>query len=99
MDRFNRIIACYFMSNMKNGTIYIGSTNDLYRRVEEHKRKIYEGFTKKYGLNKLVYAERCEDLEQALILERRYKRYLRAWKIKKIEDINPSWDDLSLTWL
>ena len=99
MDTYNRIIACYFMSNKKNGTIYVGSTNDLYRRVQEHKEKVVESFTKKYDLTKLVFAERCENLEQALILERRYKKYLRAWKIKKIEEMNPNWDDLSLTWL
>ena len=87
------------MSNKKNGTIYVGSTNDLYRRVQEHKEKVVESFTKKYDLTKLVFAERCENLEQALILERRYKKYLRAWKIKKIEEMNPNWDDLSLTWL
>jgi putative endonuclease len=99
MDRFNRIIACYIMSNKRNGTLYIGSTNDLYRRVSEHKAKVIDGFTKKYDLTQLVYAERCGNLEQALILERRYKRYNRAWKIAKIQSMNPDWQDLSLTWL
>lgn len=83
------------MANKKNGTIYIGSTIDLYRRLLEHQNGLLEGFTKRYGLTKCVYIEICYDLETALKLERRYKFYKRQWKIDLIEKTNPEWMDLS----
>ncbi len=79
-------IAVYFMSNKKDGTIYIGSSALLERRIFEHKTKVVKGFTAKYNLDKLVCVEACETLEQALILERRYKKYYRDWKIRLIEE-------------
>jgi putative endonuclease len=90
----DRLIAVYILSNKKCGTLYIGSTTDLHRRMTEHKNGIYEGFAKKHGLKNLIYAEPCPNLESALILERRYKKWERAWKIAMIEKSNPHWLDL-----
>lgn len=91
----DRIAAVYIVTNKKNGTLYIGSTNDLYRRATEHKQSLIKGFSKQYGLTKLVYAEPCPDVTTALLAERRYKKYKRQWKINLIEKMNPNWDDLS----
>lgn len=93
----NRIIAVYMLSNRKNGTLYIGSTVDLHRRMQEHKLGLLQGFSKRYALTHLVYAEPCPDLETALRLERRYKKYNRSWKIARIEESNPQWQDLCHT--
>ena len=82
------------MSNEKNGTLYIGVTNNLIRRVWEHKNKTLEGFTSKYNLDKLVYYEIYEDELTAIAREKRLKKYNRNWKKDLIETINPSWDDL-----
>lgn len=89
------LYAVYFMSNAKRGIIYIGSTNDLRRRIPEHQSGLVAGFTKTYKLTKCVYFELCPDLETALRLERRYKKYPRHWKINLIERANPEWGDLS----
>jgi putative endonuclease len=90
----DRIIATYILSNKKHGTLYIGSTNDLHRRMTEHKNGIFEGFAKKYGLKNLVYVDVCPNLEAALLLERKYKKWKREWKIELIEKENPDWKDL-----
>lgn len=90
-----KVCAVYFMNNKKNGTIYIGSTNDIRRRIDEHKSLQADSFTKQYNLTRCIYIERCETLEQALILERRYKKYKRDWKINLIERNNPEWADLA----
>jgi putative endonuclease len=82
------------MSNRKNGTIYIGFTSDLEKRVWEHKNKITDGFTKKYNLNNLVYYEIHNDPENAIKREKRLKLYLRRWKTDLIEKDNPDWVDL-----
>ena len=84
----------YILSNKKNGTLYVGVTSDLVRRVYEHKNKIYTGFTEKYGLDKLVYYEVFDDVENAIKREKRLKAYLRQWKIDLIEKENPKWLDL-----
>ncbi len=84
----------YIMSNKKNGTLYIGVTNNLIRRVWEHKNKTLEGFTAKYGLDKLVYYEIYEDELTAIAREKRLKKYNRNWKKDLIEKVNPSWNDL-----
>jgi putative endonuclease len=76
------------------GTLYIGITNDLIRRVAEHKLKLMKGFTKKYEVNVLVYFEQFEDAENAIRREKQLKKYNRAWKIRLIEELNPNWDDL-----
>jgi putative endonuclease len=90
----DRIIAVYFLSNQKNGTLYMGSTNDLHRRMLEHREGLYRGFSKRYKLKKLVFCQPCPNVATALRLERRYKKYYREWKINLIEENNPNWDDL-----
>ena len=82
------------MSNSKNGTLYIGVTNNLVRRVYEHKNKIFSGFTAKYDVNKLVYYEIYEDELTAINREKRLKKYNRNWKKDLIETVNPQWKDL-----
>lgn len=87
----------YILASGIGGTLYIGMTNDLVRRVWEHKQKAVDGFTKKYGVDRLVYYEKFDDLENARKRERRLKRYNRAWKIQLIEEKNPDWVDLIRT--
>jgi len=85
----------YIMASKRNGTIYIGITNDLPKRVFQHKQGTAEGFTKKYRVNRLVYFESCEDVYQAIIREKQLKKWNRQWKIFLIEKTNPEWTDLS----
>ena len=85
----------YILANKRNGTLYVGSTNDLARRVAQHKRGDVPGFTKRYGVDRLVHAESFADLDNALIRERRLKKWQRKWKIELIEKENPQWLDLS----
>ena len=82
------------MSNSQNGTLYIGVTNNLVRRVYEHKNKTFSGFTAKYDVNKLVYYEIYEDELTAINREKRLKKYNRNWKKDLIETVNPQWKDL-----
>lgn len=82
------------MSNKKNGTLYIGVTNDLIRRVYEHKSKMIKGFSNKYNLKLLVYYEHTENIESAILREKQLKSWNRAWKIRIINKLNPSWKDL-----
>ena len=84
----------YIMANKLNGTIYTGVTNDLVRRVNEHRNNLVEGFTKRYGLHKLVYFEETSDIDSALNHEKRIKNLSRAKKLILIENVNPLWDDL-----
>lgn len=84
----------YILTNKHNTTSYIGFTNDLGRRVEEHKEKFLKGFTSKYNIEKLVYFEEFESGEEALHREKQLKRYRRAWKEELINDMNPTWRDL-----
>ncbi len=88
----------YILSNKYNGTLYIGVTNDLERRMFEHKNKLIEGFTKKYGLNKLMYFEVYQYVNDAIKREKNLKKWKREWKIKLIEEENPNWSDLSKSW-
>jgi putative endonuclease len=85
----------YMMTNKNNTTLYTGVTNDLPRRVFEHKNKLAEGFTRKYNINKLVYYEIYEDIYEAITREKQIKGGSRAKKIQLIEEMNPSWNDLS----
>ena len=85
----------YMMSNKSNGTLYVGVTNDLQRRVYEHKNKLIKGsFTDKYDLNKLVYYEVYEDINVAIEREKHFKKAYRKEKIKLISAFNPDWEDL-----
>lgn len=86
----------YILTNRKNGVLYIGLTNNLKRRIYEHKKGMVEGFTKKYHLKSLVYYEVFEDINQAILREKRIKKWKRDWKIKLIESKNPQWQDLYL---
>lgn len=87
------------MSNKPNGVIYIGVTDNIDERVKEHKLKIYpKSFTSRYNCDKLVYFEPYEDEDMASIREKRFKKWKRAWKIELIEEMNPSWSDLSVNW-
>jgi putative endonuclease len=81
-----------------SGTLYTGVTNDLFRRVYEHKQKLVDGFTKKYDVNRLVYYEETHDVNSALLREKQIKGWLRKKKIALIESMNPKWEDLSEGW-
>jgi putative endonuclease len=84
----------YILANKKYGTIYIGVTNNLLRRVYEHKKKIIKGFTSRYGIDKLVYAEETSDIYSALLREKQLKKWNREWKLELIHKMNPEWKDL-----
>ncbi len=84
----------YIMTNRPNGTLYVGVTNDLSRRVWEHREGAADGFTKRYGLKRLVYAERHEDIQTAIQREKTIKHWSRAWRVHLILAENPEWNDL-----
>lgn len=84
----------YILTN-KTKTLYIGVTNNLERRIYEHKSGQIVGFTKKYNLNRLVYYESFSDVNDAIRREKQLKNWHREWKINLIESVNPDWDDLS----
>jgi putative endonuclease len=84
----------YILASRVGGTLYIGVTNDVVRRVYEHRTKLAEGFTKKYDAARLVHFEVFDDIENAIVREKRLKKWRRAWKIRMIEENNPNWDDL-----
>lgn len=84
----------YIMTNRRNGTIYIGCTSDLARRVWQHRNGVIEGFTKTYGLTRLVWFEAYDDIQDARQRELHMKEWKRAWKIARIAAMNPEWDDL-----
>jgi putative endonuclease len=84
----------YILASKRNGTLYIGVTNDIVRRVYEHKNKLIEGFTKKYNIDILVYFEPYNDIRLAIVREKRMNAWKREWKIKLIEEQNPEWKDL-----
>jgi putative endonuclease len=85
----------YILTNCKRGVLYIGVTNDLVRRLSEHKGKVVPGFTSKYGLTMLVYYEEYSSILEARNRERVLKRWRRAWKFDLIEKLNPDWRDLT----
>ena len=88
----------YILSNFTNTTLYIGVTNDLKRRIYEHKNKLVEGFTKKYNIYKLVYFEETSDIESAIQREKNLKKWNRQWKDELIKKTNPEYKDLSTEW-
>ena len=85
----------YIVASRRNGTLYIGSTEDMANRAEEHRAKTREGFTAKYGVNILVWCQAHDTRGAAFTQERRMKKWNRAWKIALIERFNPGWRDLS----
>ena len=88
----------YILTNKTNSVIYIGITNNLLRRLYEHKNKLLEGFTKKYNVNKLVYFEQTSDINEAIKREKILKKWNREWKIELIKKQNPEFKDLSSEW-
>jgi putative endonuclease len=86
--------AVYILANRKNGTLYVGVTSNLAARVFQHRNKEVAGFTKKYGVDRLVWAELHDTMETAIAREKQIKKWNRAWKIQLIEQENPEWDDL-----
>ena len=82
------------LASKKYGTLYIGVTNELVRRVYEHKTKAVPGFTQRYGVDKLVWFETYEDPESAISREKELKKWRRDWKTRLIDEQNPNWDDL-----
>ncbi|HJR57090.1 MAG TPA: GIY-YIG nuclease family protein [Rhizomicrobium sp.] len=85
----------YILASKRNGTLYIGVTNDLARRVGEHKEKMMPGFTRSYGVDILVWYEVHGDVNEAIAREKQIKGWNRAWKIRLIEKTNPVWNDLA----
>jgi putative endonuclease len=85
----------YILASKPNGTLYVGVTNDLARRVGEHKAKLVPGFTRKYGVNLLVYFETFDSILEARAREHALKRWRRAWKVALIEKLNVDWRDLA----
>lgn len=88
----------YILANKNNTTLYIGVTNDLERRIYEHKSGIYKGFSQKYKTKKLVYFEMFENTEEAISREKQLKNWRREWKEDLIKEKNLHWKDLSLSW-
>lgn len=84
----------YIITNKRNGTLYTGVTTDLKRRIWEHKEGSIEGFSKKYGLKILVCYEVYDDVSEAILREKRIKKWERAWKLRMIEEMNSEWRDL-----
>ena len=84
----------YMLASRKHGTLYIGVTNDLARRIAEHKAKVGEGFTARYGVDKLVWSETYDRIDEAITREKMLKKWRRDWKIRLIETDNPNWLDL-----
>jgi putative endonuclease len=84
----------YIMTNKPNGTLYVGVTSNLARRAWEHREGIADSFTKRYGLTRLVYAERHDDIRTAIQREKNLKHWSRSWKVQLILADNPKWDDL-----
>jgi len=82
------------MASKRNGTLYTGVTSDLVKRSWEHKNNLVDGFTKKYGVHRLVYFEQHEDMNSAITREKQIKKWNRSWKIHMIEEQNPGWKDL-----
>ena len=84
----------YILTNRPNGILYVGVTSDLTRRVYEHRLEAVDGFTKQYGLKRLVYFEQFDDIRTAIQREHNIKHWPRAWKVRKILASNPDWNDL-----
>ncbi len=88
------MIATYIMASKRNGTLYVGVTNNLAKRVWEHKNNVVEGFTKQYSVHLLVYFDYFNSIEDAIVREKQLKAWHRQWKINLISKQNPDWNDL-----
>jgi putative endonuclease len=86
----------YMLASGRHGTLYVGVTNGLARRVYEHKTRIFKGFTSRYDVNRLVCYEAYEQITDAIAREKELKKWRRDWKIRLIEEMNPEWEDLYL---
>jgi putative endonuclease len=94
MDREEKQPATYIVSNRKNGTLYVGVTSALWKRIHDHKNGTFDGFTRKYGLHNLVWYEHHHDMTAAIRREKLLKKWLRQWKLDLIDRFNPTWADL-----
>jgi len=90
----NKQPAVYILASKRNGTLYIGVTSDLVKRIWEHKNNRVEGFTKRYNVHRLVWYELHDSMESAITREKRLKNWKRKWKLELIESSNPKWQDL-----
>ncbi len=90
----NKQPTVYILASKRNGTLYVGVTSDLVKRVWEHKNNIIEGFTKRYNVHQLVWYELHDNMESAIVREKRLKEWKRIWKMELIEGSNPGWIDL-----
>ena len=86
--------AVYILASKANGVLYIGVTSDLVKRTWQHKNQLFEGFSDKYFVNKLVYYELHSEMYQAITKEKQLKNWKRDWKLRLINEFNPDWDDL-----
>jgi putative endonuclease len=84
----------YTLASQRNGTLYVGVTGDICRRIWEHEASVVDGFTKQYHVHRLVYVEYHSTISDAILREKRLKKWRRAWKITLIEGVNPDWRDL-----
>jgi putative endonuclease len=90
----DKIPVVYILANKRNGTLYTGVTGNLIQRIWQHKNNFIEGFTKEYSVHRLVYFELHQTMESAIQREKQIKKWKRNWKLKLIEDKNPTWEDL-----
>lgn len=97
MEGVSKHPAVYILASRRNGTLYIGVTSDLVRRIWEHRNNMVEGFTKRYGVHQLVWYELHDNMEAAIQREKRLKDWKRAWKLELVETTNPGWQDLYQT--
>ena len=94
LNRYWQSIYFVILASQRNGTLYIGVTNDITRRIYEHKNNLIKGFTEKYKEHLLVYFEEFHNIDAAITREKQLKKWKRAWKLRLIESVNPEWDDL-----
>ena len=92
---FDKLFYVYIITNFRNGTLYIGQTDDLGKRMGQHIHEVFEGFSKRHKLKSLVWFESFEAREEALVREKRMKSWHRKWKLRLIEEFNPNWIDIN----
>lgn len=88
-------LCVYILASRRNGTLYIGVTSNLLKRIAQHREGIFDGFTKQHDVKMLVWFEPQNDIEQAILREKRLKKWNRSWKLRLIEESNPTWRDLA----